>query len=365
MSITTVMAQRTGDVTIYSNTGKKFYVVLNGVRQNQIAETNVKITGLADSWYSCRIMAEDKSFNIEKNLGVKKDSVITYRVIEKKGKYKLRYYSESSLGTAPVVQDQMSVVYHATDLPETNVQTQVTNNTGQVNQQNGSVTTTTTTSTSTTTSGNGESGSVSFGINVDENGVSTSGQTGSESINIDINVNENGMGTNMNIEGNGGTYEETTTTTSSTTTTINGQTTHSEQTTITTNTNGNQTTYYEETTTTGQEGNLYMDQDVTMTMSTGGCLTTEEDMIALKQSINNADFSDDKMRVANQAAKSKCMTVAQIKEIALLFDFDDNRMQFVKNAHLNCMNQADYYQLMDLFTFSTDKEELERFLNER
>ena len=112
---TTSMAQGMGDVTIYSNTGDQFYVVLNGVRQNIKPETNVKVTGLTDPWYSCKIVSANNNFTIEKNLPVKYDTLMTYRIVEKKGKFKLRFFSSAALGTNTVVKDQSVVTYHATE----------------------------------------------------------------------------------------------------------------------------------------------------------------------------------------------------------------------------------------------------------
>ncbi len=415
LSFTTVFAQRAGDVTFYSNTGKKFFVVLNGIRQNVAAETNVNVSGLTGNWYSCRIMAEDKSFNIEKNIAVKSDTVVTYRVTEKKGKYKMRFYSEVSLGTAPAPQDQVTVVYHSTEQPNETVNTN-SNVSGNTNTTNGSTTTMTTTTTTSSTSQDGTyvdeegvirttnqnngNGGISMEMNVNENGaMTTSSQSGSEGVSININVTENGMAANVDVKGgtpgsgsgngngggnrngNGGgdnsrvngnvqsssSYEETTTTTTSSSSSVNGTTTHSEQTTITTNSSGNGGTHFEETTitTTGSEGNVYTDDDMTMTMSSGGCLTSEEDFKGIKKSMENEAFSEDKMRIAKQAAKNKCMTVSQIKEIALLFDFSEDRMTFIQAAHLNCMNQTDYIQLIDVFDFSDDKETLEKFINSK
>lgn len=390
-----LFAQRTGDVAIYSNTGKKFYVVLNGIRQNQDAETNVKVSSLSDSWYSCRVMAEDKSFSIEKNIGVKKDSLVTYRIIEKKGKYKLRFYSESSLGTAPQVQDQTTVVYHSSEQPQNtgNMNSYSSgsrsgggtgggnqNGTGGGNQNGGSnnqgtmTTTTTTTSTSVNTNNNSntDNNNVSIGIHVDENGnMTTTGQSGSESINVGINVNENGAGANVSMSGNtGGTvtessYEETVTTTTSTTTTVNGTTTYSEETTTVSSSGDNGSTYYEETTTSTSEGNIYTGSDMTATMNNGGCYTSDEDVTAIKAAMEKEAFDEDKMRIAQQMAKSKCMTVDQIRSVAEEFAFSDDRMTFIKSCYINCMNQQDYMLLSDLFNFSDDKAELERFINSK
>jgi hypothetical protein len=374
-SCAAIFAQRTGDATFYSNTGKKFYVVLNGVKQNAVAQTNVNISGLTESYYSCRIIAADKSFNLEKNIGVKKDSLMTYRIVEKKGKYKLRFYSESSLGTAPAPQDQVNVVYHSSDIPEGT--TTVTNNNGTVTSTGGTgnvstntstnvSTNTTTTNTSTSQGGNGEN--VSININLNENGMDanvniqtsgTSKQDGSGGGSGGGNGDGTGPANGMGVNGTSVTSTSTETTSTSTTTTINGVTTHSEESTTVTSTNNNGVTT--QTTTVGSEGNLYTDDDMIMTMD-AGCGTSDQDMEKITKQINNESFADDKMRIAKLFAQEKCMSVAQIKTIANLFSFDDNKMEFIKLAHTNCMNQGDYMQLLEVFTFSDDKEELEIFI---
>jgi hypothetical protein len=383
----TIFAQRTGDATFYSNTGKKFYVVLNGIRQNTEAQTNVNITGLSEPYYSCRIIAEDKSFNFDKNIIVKTDSIVTYRIIEKKGKYKMRFYSEASLGTAPVPADRVDVVYHDTDTPQNS--TSVSNNGGSSSAV----------STNTAGSGTNVNGSTNTSTNVSTSTTTTSTSTNqggnAENISIDINLTENGMGANINIQGTGtskgdgsgggtgggsgngtgpgnglgmsnngttSTSTETTTTTTSTTTTMNGTTTHSEEsTTVTTSSDNGFSTSSEETTNAGSEGNIYTDDQMTMTMGTG-CGTSEQDIQNFTTQIDSEDFSEGKLEFALKVAKEKCMTVEQIRAISNLFDFSDDKMTFIKACYTNCMNQGDYMELTNVFDFSTDQEELKKFI---
>ena len=76
-----------------------------------------------------------------------------------------------------------------------------------------------------------------------------------------------------------------------------------------------------------------------------------------------SEQTENKMRVAKQFSKNKCLTVDQIRQVAQLFSFSEDIMEYVKFAYPNCMNKDDYYELMEVFTFSGDKEELERFLD--
>ena len=170
-------AQGQGDVTVYSNTGDKFYVILNGVRQNDKPQTNVKVTGLTNPYYSCKIISANNNFQIEKNVIVKPDTLITYQILEKKGKYTLRYFTEASLGTSTAQSDQTVVAYHATENVAPTTSTGTKGNTS-------TVTTTTTGTTSTVeTTGN----------------TRPTGNTVSEGMNMNISINENRMNTNVNV----------------------------------------------------------------------------------------------------------------------------------------------------------------------
>lgn len=103
-----------------------------------------------------------------------------------------------------------------------------------------------------------------------------------------------------------------------------------------------------------------------MTTTVGStCLVDASDMTVIVDMVEDESFADDKMRVAKQYAKQKCLTVSQVKEIAVLFTFSDDQLNFIKYAYTNCVNKSDYYQLMNVFTFSGDKEALEKFLDEQ
>jgi hypothetical protein len=314
-------AQGQGDLTIYSNTGAKFYVILNGVRQNITPQTNVKVTGLSSPWYACRIISEDKSINIEKNVGVKFDTLTTYRVVDKKGKYKLRFFSESSLGTSTSSPDQTVIVYHTEEMPVTN------NNQEDISINNG-VNTTSTTTTSTT-------------IINEENGGN------GENINMNINIGETGINMNVNTTG-------------------------MENENFSTSTTGGTSTYYEETTTTtttsSSNGNSFSNENTTNDAgnnSYDNCFTSDSDIKSLQAQVENESFEDDQLKVANLAAKNKCMSVSQIKVITNTFTFEDNKLNFLKTAYNNCTDKSNYYQLMESLTFSSDKDELEKFLSNK
>lgn len=82
----------------------------------------------------------------------------------------------------------------------------------------------------------------------------------------------------------------------------------------------------------------------------------------LRSAVNNESFSDDQLRVAKHAARSKHMSVAQIKQIAELFSFSSEKLEFTKAAYRNCVDKSNYYEVMEVFTFSSDKRKLSEFI---
>jgi hypothetical protein len=365
--------ERSGDLTIYSNTGKKFYVVLNGVRQNIDAQTNVKVSGLKDRWYSCKIIAEDKSFSIDKNIGVKFDTLVTYRIKGKKSKYKMRYFSEIALKDASPDIEQTTVVYHSED--SGNNLEQTTNGNGVSNVEK--TTTTTTVTSSSTTSTNSENtqnnnGNINVGIAINENGMTTT-TNGEGGVNIGFTVSENGMNTNISGSGSGtgqGTGPGTGQGNQQGGKKNNSQTTTTETTTTTTTTivNGQvveETHFLNADDSKYEEGNIYSDDDMFVTLNSGNCYISDE---AFKQNLElvaNESFSEDKMRIAKSTAEHKCLTIDQIATMAKEFSFSEDRMNFVKAAYDNCLEQAEYINLMPLFTFSEDKTAFEKFVQSK
>jgi hypothetical protein len=92
-------------------------------------------------------------------------------------------------------------------------------------------------------------------------------------------------------------------------------------------------------------------------------LLSSADFDNLKSAIQQESFSDDKLRVARVAAKSKRLKARQVKEIAQLFTWSDERLKFAKAAYANCIDKQNYYEVMPVFTFSSDKEKLEAFID--
>lgn len=90
----------TANLTIFSEDGFKFYLILNGERQNDVPQTNIRVEELPQPYYSCKIIFEDKTQKeISKSNLMLVDADgkyqdVTYKIKkDKSGKQVLRFHS--------------------------------------------------------------------------------------------------------------------------------------------------------------------------------------------------------------------------------------------------------------------------------
>jgi hypothetical protein len=199
----TIKAQ-TGNLVIFSDDGSKFFVVVNGLRVNDQAQTNVRVTGLNADYVSCKVVFENELTPdiVKKTLMLAKGHEVTYKIKKNnKGETVCNWYSDVELAQAPTNSaNQQTVIY-----------SNVPYNDGTV-IRTGNGTTSTNTTTTTTTGNNGT---------------------------VNANVGVGGVGMNVTIYDGTGTVSGTSSTTTTTTTTYS-----STNTTDATNTNYNNNCIY-------------------------------------------------------------------------------------------------------------------------
>lgn len=157
------------NLTIFSEDGLPFYLILNGIRQNEQPETNVRVNGLTSDYYTTKIIFGDENIPfIERKMLMVTDAdrqkgEVTYKIkADKKGVQVLRYFSFTP--AAQVLPPPPNVVvhsYNAIPMPAISF---------------------TETTTSTTTMSGGSSDNVSIGISV--------GGMGGMNIGASVNVND-------------------------------------------------------------------------------------------------------------------------------------------------------------------------------
>jgi hypothetical protein len=302
--------------TVFNNDGQQFYVIMNGIKQNSVPQTNVSVSGVKNGGYSVKVIfADGKTPDINKNFMIDAPMDITTRVVFKKGQGKLQLVSMqptagSVVNGAVIYRQDNNVIY--SDAPIVNVQSPPSNTTinttqtipSNVNgnvQVNGTQTQTQTNMNTSnqnmngnvnmnvgmngnvgvngTTSTNGQNGNVNMNTNVGSNGmnISVNDPISGENINMNLNVGFNTNGTDMTVSDpmmNGMPITNSTSTSTVTTTssqTINGQTNYQSGSTTTQNNNGNVTV-----TTTGtptMNGNVNMTTNMNTNPNTNGNVT--------------------------------------------------------------------------------------------
>lgn len=93
------------------------------------------------------------------------------------------------------------------------------------------------------------------------------------------------------------------------------------------------------------------------------CIMTHEEYTGAIKAVESKPFSDERMNVARLATKGKCMTNDQIGGIAKLFDWDEQRLEFVKDSYELATEKSTYYQLDEVFKFMSSKEAFTKFLS--
>lgn len=86
-------------MTIFNNNGQQFFVVMNGIRQNSLPLTNIKIGGMTTGSYEVKlIFADGKTGDINKKIYIDQAGDYLARVVFKGKKRKLQYFGMSNEG---------------------------------------------------------------------------------------------------------------------------------------------------------------------------------------------------------------------------------------------------------------------------
>jgi hypothetical protein len=353
-------------LVVFSEDPTPFYVVVDGVKKNQTAETRVTIPGIQQTNSSVKIFFENENLvPVSKTIWwdeEHRNDEVTFRLVPSKKGYKLRFFSTKLRAPEPV-RSSIPPPSNATQtIPQQNVQSTTTttvtettsvNTTNDTNIDEGSVNMNINMNDAMSTGSESDNMNMSMNINMnDQMNSSTESENVSMSMNINLNdgitdasnVANSNMNVNMNINDNSGMTENTSSDLNNTNTAVNE--------TVTTTT---------VTTTTINE----VPVETTSPVSSSGCANPVQDMSRIMGAIDEESFDDGKMMVAKQATSRSCLTVDQIKQIMEEFSFSKNRVEFAKYGYDRCYNPDDYYQVNSSFDFSSEKEELNDYIQSR
>jgi hypothetical protein len=286
-----------GHLTIFSEDGDKFTLILNGEVINDTPQTNLRVEDLNQPFYNAKVKFADQTLqDVSKNNLMITDvdgvfSDVTYKIKRDKNnktKMKLNYFSSIPVQPNFIPASNVHVIHYGQpDVPPVR---------GGVSQ----------TTTTTTTQTNG----VNVGVGVNMGGV-----------NMGVTINDN-MG--------GGAVSQTTTTT----------TTHS------------------------SSGNHH-EEDESVRGCTGKYSMSGANFSQALASIKNQSFAETQLKTAKQITNVNCLSVDQIIQIANTFSFEENKLDFAKYAYDHCTDPKSYFKLNDIFSFSSNVDELSDFVQSR
>lgn len=282
-------SQDINNIILYSDNGEKFTLYLNNIQQHEFPENSVVVTGLISNAYGLKIIFDnDLTKPVNKTLYLPEDSTeITYKIIDKKGKMKLRIVSQTTLPTFyETVPNRPIVMFTTTPVfVQTTTSTTIINNEG-INNEN-----------------------VSIGLNA-----------GGIGMDVSINVNNN-----SNIQ-----YSETTT--------------------ISTTTIGIDDHYIME----GYNGPY-------------GCPwpMNELDFREALRTIKSKEWDETKLKIAKQVISSNCLFADQVRDIAQLFEWGENKLKFAKFAYQYTYDRGNYFKVSQVFEWEDNVEKLNEFISKQ
>jgi hypothetical protein len=303
--LTTCLAaqnQPTGHLTIFSEDGDKFTLFLNGEQINDKPQVNIRVEDLNQPYYNAKMVFEDATREaIAKNQVPITDADGVYMDVTYKIRRDKNKATKMKLNFFSVTPVVQGYVVPSNVYVRHwgRPETQQVVVVQQPVNTGGAVTQTTTT---TTTAGTG----VNAGVNID--GV--------------------GVGISVNMPANT-TVSQTTTTTS---------------------------------TTTSGGGNVVVAEP-----AYDGCVRNKpmaaNNFTDALTTIKKISFDDTRLSTAKQISKSNCLSSSQIVQICELFSFEETKLDFAKFAYDCCTDPKNYFNVNNIFTFSTNVESLTNYIS--
>jgi hypothetical protein len=91
---------------------------------------------------------------------------------------------------------------------------------------------------------------------------------------------------------------------------------------------------------------------------------TSNDFAQAEESLRREWLENSRLTAAKQIIDQNYFTSQQVKEIVLMFTFENNRLDIAKYAYGKTVDKENYFVLNDAFTFSKNKEALKEYIRE-
>lgn len=314
---------QTAKLTIFSEDGYPFWLVIDGAKINQDPSPRVVANVDADLVRVKIFFSDEKIKDISKTIQTvnydNKRVNCTYNLKRnRKGEIDLRLsnFEEINANQTPATNPSSNQAAKPTTPPTSNTTNVVVTTDGDMDHDSETITQTTT-------------------MQVD-------------GLNFGTNVNADGQNIGMNVSISGLPGATTTTTTSTTTTTTSSNSNAVRQ-----NPNTRPTRPAPTPTPAPVE-----------VAKPAGCVNpvSNDNFQRGLSSVKNASFADEKEKIARQFTRNNCLSVNQILEMMKTFSFEENKLNYAKFAYDFCTDKGNYFQVNDGLTFSSSKDDLNEFL---
>lgn len=317
-------------VTIFSEDGHKFWVILDGVKKTPEPQTSVQLLDLKDDYIRVKVIFEDEKIkDINQTIATKDyDGKHTHSkyVLKtaKAGKMVMRIHSYE-----PITYEKEITTVIPTQIP----QTQDTK--FQVKELNNIATDVKVTNPETK-----ENINFNFGVNTsdaDNNlGIQLQIETPEENISTQTQISNNQISISNSVDNRANRQTERK---------------HFEKPAAKKPQTTEQQTHYVMP---GYSGKI-------------GCPwpMSNENFLNAKHSISSKSFEDSKLTIAKQIVSSNCLLSSQVKEIITIFNFEDTKLEFAKFAFDYVYDISNFYLLNDAFKFSSSIDELDEHIRNR
>ena len=91
---------------------------------------------------------------------------------------------------------------------------------------------------------------------------------------------------------------------------------------------------------------------------------TNNDFAQAKESLRREWFENTRLETAKQVIDRNYFTSQQVKEMVLLFTFENNRLDIAKYAFGKTVDKGNYFVINDAFTFNNNKEALKEYIRQ-
>jgi hypothetical protein len=95
-----------------------------------------------------------------------------------------------------------------------------------------------------------------------------------------------------------------------------------------------------------------------------GRTMSDNDFNQAKETLRREWFENTRVTTAKQILDRNYFTSRQVKELLLLFTFENNKLDLAKHAYSRTVDKGNYYIVNDAFTFNNSKEELARYIRD-